>query len=338
MSWSTISLAEITAKFTPAENAMLNAVAGNVNLVLTGSAYGSGGTFSLAGLTLGHSYKVAFGANEISLVNGNQTLNASGAFVAQGASVTLNGNASTAVTATLVALMGGLQAALNGAVNEFIGAMSAAGYRVLSTGAVPDQLRRHIKASAVWHWLRDFPRLTAFKTDERKLANADAERIYEKIVNKTYGALEDPLGTDQTTGNWNSNPKVIMRMVPTPPPSLQMQMAPTPLYANPNAPLDDPVASNSPGIPQIPTGFQIQAGNGQILLYWDPVPGATGYTLFWGTSTSNISTAIAVATTNYLHTGLTNGTSYIYQVAALNGSIQSDRTAPLYSIPAVNQP
>jgi hypothetical protein len=265
--WRQVSTADIQAKFTPAENAMLTAAAGGNNY--------SGGV-------------------------------------------------------------------LTAIVNEFVGAMSASGYRVNTDGTVPDQLRRHILAQAAWTWLRDFPKLAVFKTDERKQAAADAERIYEQICKKTYGAIEDPNGTDTTTGNWNSNPKVIMRMVPTPPPVLQMELAPTPLYANPNAP-NDMVNTNSPTIPNVPTGFQIQAGNGQNLLFWDPVSGATGYVVFYGLAGSNIATLLAtVTTTNYLHTGLANGTNFYYQVAAINANVtptlQSARTVGLYATPNLNQP
>ncbi len=211
----------------------------------------------------------------------------------------------------------GLQNKLTIIVNEWVGALRAANYRVNTDGSVPDQFRRHITALAIWTWLRDFPKLSMFKTDERKQAAADAEKIYEKICNRTFGAIEDPLGTDTTTANWNSAPKVLSRMAPIPPPAQQLQNVPTPLYSNPNAP-SDTVPPNTPGLPAIPTGFQLLAGNGQNLVVWNPVVGATSYRLYRNTTPGQETLYQTLTATNFLDTGLTNGTAYFYRVSAAN--------------------
>jgi hypothetical protein len=110
---------------------------------------------------------------------------------------------------------------LQDTVLKFIGAMNAARYETVADGTVPDQLREHILALAVWNWLRGFPQLKAIKTKEREEAAKEAEKVYEQIVKRTYGDLEDPDGTDLSTGNWNSENKLIMRTHPIPRPSVQ---------------------------------------------------------------------------------------------------------------------
>lgn len=221
---------------------------------------------------------------------------------------------------------------LQDAVQQFIGAMSAAGYPVLKDGSVPDQIRNHVMAMAVWEWLKDFPQLKMFQTDQRKNAAADAEKVYEKICQRTYGAIESPLGTDTTTGNWNSQAKLIGRMEPVPTPQTQRYYDPTqPQYANPNA-TTDAVPTNSPGIPAAPVGLASQAAAGAINLSWLPVEGiGVTYNLYRGqTSSQQLLTPLVagLTATNYTDT-VPSGQSYYYTVAAVIGgliSAQSNET------------
>ena len=222
----------------------------------------------------------------------------------------------------------GLANSLSDVVKEFVGALAAIGKPVNNDGSVPDQLRRHIVSKAVWTWLKHFPQLKAFKTKEREDAAKEADRVYARICNNTYGAVEAPYGTDITTGNWNSQPKLIMRTMPTPPPVLQFQQATTqsPLYANPNA-LDDSVETNSPGVPQRPENFSAAANNAAVVLTWLPAPNAATYNIYRGlTPGGELATPIAsgIAATNYKDTGLTNGITYYYQVSAVNGAMESN--------------
>ena len=122
----------------------------------------------------------------------------------------------------------GLAEKLSDTVLEFIGAIRAAQgpEAVILDGTVPDQLRSHIKALTVWRYLRSFPQFQKIKTKEREEAGKDAERIYEKICARTYGAIESPYEAPRTAGNWNSENKLILRTHPTPPPFAQFP----PLY------------------------------------------------------------------------------------------------------------
>jgi fibronectin type 3 domain-containing protein len=73
--------------------------------------------------------------------------------------------------------------------------------------------------------------------------------------------------------------------------------------------------------PAAPTGLTVTAGNGQAALSWTASTGATSYNVYEGTAsggegTTPIVTGITGA--SYMATGLTNGTTYYFTVAAVN--------------------
>lgn len=69
------------------------------NLVVVDSMYSSGGVFLLEGLTEGKVYSWTKGSDDTNLVNGTETLTATGLFTAQGTSATLNGTPDAGVSA-----------------------------------------------------------------------------------------------------------------------------------------------------------------------------------------------------------------------------------------------
>ena len=72
-----------------------------------------------------------------------------------------------------------------------------------------------------------------------------------------------------------------------------------------------------------PTGPSADLGWHQVAVDWTAVSGASSYTVYWGTSTgiSSSSTAITgITDDNYTHTGLDNGTTYYYKVAAVDSA------------------
>ena len=72
-----------------------------------------------------------------------------------------------------------------------------------------------------------------------------------------------------------------------------------------------------------PTGLTATGGASQVALDWSAVSGASRYTVYWGNATgvSSSSTAItSVSTNSYTHTGLVNGTTYYYKVAAVDSA------------------
>ena len=76
-------------------------------------------------------------------------------------------------------------------------------------------------------------------------------------------------------------------------------------------------------VPAAPTGLKAVAGNAQVALSWTASSGAVSYNVYRGTAAgaegaSPIATGITKTT--YTNTGLTNGTTYYYKVAAVNGA------------------
>lgn len=212
------------------------------------------------------------------------------------------------------------------AVKTFVGTISAAGWDVLNDGSVPDQLRNCVMSYAVWEWLKDFPQLDKFKTKERMKAYDDAITDLGKMANLTFGSIESPYGVDNTTGNWNSKPKLIMRTDPHPSPVQQLQVTPSAIYANPNAP-DDVVDSNSPALPMPPLNVAVVESAETVLLYWNPQIGADSYNIYRSTvSGFSIDGATVFANTtgtNYSDTTTVDGTFYYFVVTTIQGTLES---------------
>ncbi|MGO8669948.1 MAG: choice-of-anchor tandem repeat GloVer-containing protein, partial [Capsulimonadaceae bacterium] len=73
-------------------------------------------------------------------------------------------------------------------------------------------------------------------------------------------------------------------------------------------------------VPKPPTGLVATAGNAQVSLAWTASTGATSYDIYRGTSSGGEGTGpIGAGTaTSYTDTGLANGHTYFYEVAAVN--------------------
>src|SRR5204863_657695 len=107
--------------------------------------------------------------------------------------------------------------------------------------------------------------------------------------------------------------------------------ASTPASATPATP---------PGVPGSPTGLAATAGNAQVALSWSaPASNGgspiTGYKIYLSTSsgTETLLTTLGNVTT-YTNTGLTNGTTYFYQVSALNSVGEGNRSTESSAKPA----
>jgi hypothetical protein len=93
------------------------------------------------------------------------------------------------------------------------------------------------------------------------------------------------------------------------------------------------IVANSVSTPQ---GLTAVSGNAQVALSWQPVYGAVSYKVKRST-TSGVETAIInVANASYTDTGLVNGTTYFYEVSAVDGSSdQSGNSAEVSATPEV---
>lgn len=102
-----------------------------------------------------------------------------------------------------------------------------------------------------------------------------------------------------------------------------------------SAPVSATVGAQAPATP---TGLAAVAGNGQASLSWNPVSGATTYSLLRYTTDSATRTSVYTgAATSFVNTGLSNGTTYRYQVVANGASASSAPSAPVGATPAAPQ-
>jgi len=74
-----------------------------------------------------------------------------------------------------------------------------------------------------------------------------------------------------------------------------------------------------PPIPAAPTNLIATPGNGQVSLSWTASAGAASYKVYRSTTPGGETAIAGVTTTTYINTGLTNGKTYYYKVAAVNG-------------------
>jgi len=87
-------------------------------------------------------------------------------------------------------------------------------------------------------------------------------------------------------------------------------------------------------IPPVPTNLIATAGNAQVGLSWSASSGATSYNVKRSTTSGGPYTTIgSPTTTSYTDTGVTNGTTYYYVVAAVNTAGQSGNSSQVSATP-----
>ena len=89
-----------------------------------------------------------------------------------------------------------------------------------------------------------------------------------------------------------------------------------------------------PDAPPAPTGLTATASDGQVSLSWSASSGATSYNVKSSTTSGgSYTTVMNVATTNFVATGLTNGTTYYFVVSALNMGGESANSSETNATP-----
>lgn len=87
-------------------------------------------------------------------------------------------------------------------------------------------------------------------------------------------------------------------------------------------------------VPQVPQNVVAQQGNGQVLVSWNLMPGATSYKVQRSIDQLTYATIATPTAIQYLDTSVTVGVQYYYQVIASNGSGDSLPSIPVSVIPA----
>lgn len=88
-----------------------------------------------------------------------------------------------------------------------------------------------------------------------------------------------------------------------------------------------------------PARVGASVGNGQVMVHWRDVAGATSYNVYYAAATGVTianGTKIAGAASNQAVTGLTNGTAYYFIVTALSGTTESAASAEVSAAPAAS--
>jgi hypothetical protein len=90
----------------------------------------------------------------------------------------------------------------------------------------------------------------------------------------------------------------------------------------------------TPAIPVAPANLAATAGNAQVALSWSASAGATSYNLYRGTSSTTLTLVQSgIGGTSVTNSGLTNGTTYYFQVTAVNGGGESGMSNPVSAKP-----
>ena len=90
-------------------------------------------------------------------------------------------------------------------------------------------------------------------------------------------------------------------------------------------------------VPSVPQNFMAEASTRQVTLTWDVLSGLT-YDLYHSTTqgfTLESGTKIPGASQPYIHTGLTNDTTYYYRLTATNASGTSEPTDEVSATPGI---
>ena len=93
------------------------------------------------------------------------------------------------------------------------------------------------------------------------------------------------------------------------------------------------------GPPSAPSGLVATAGNAQVVLTWNASSGATAYDVKRSTiSGSGYAIVSSPTVTNYINTGLNNGTTYYFVVDAKNANGTSGNSSQASATPGASPP
>ncbi|PWT78172.1 MAG: hypothetical protein C5B58_15605 [Acidobacteria bacterium] len=86
-------------------------------------------------------------------------------------------------------------------------------------------------------------------------------------------------------------------------------------------------------VPAPPTNVAAASGNGQVSLSWTTSKNAISYNIYRGTASGEVLAKSGVQGTSYIDNSLTNGTTYYYEVTAVNSVGESGRSNDSSAVP-----
>jgi hypothetical protein len=93
---------------------------------------------------------------------------------------------------------------------------------------------------------------------------------------------------------------------------------------------------SAPSAPVAPTGLKAAPGDHKVTVSWSAAAGATGYNLYWATTSGVSPTSgkkIAGVTSPHVHSGLANGVTHYYVVTAVNAAGEGKASAQVSAKP-----
>jgi fibronectin type 3 domain-containing protein len=102
------------------------------------------------------------------------------------------------------------------------------------------------------------------------------------------------------------------------------------------SPMSSEVSATPPQAPAAPSGLAALAGPTSITLSWNAVSGATSYDIYRATSSGhegNTPLATGVTTGSFTDSNVTGGTTYYYEVTAVDAAGQSPRSSEVSATP-----
>jgi Glycosyl hydrolases family 39 len=98
---------------------------------------------------------------------------------------------------------------------------------------------------------------------------------------------------------------------------------------------DFSMVANESTAPAAPTNLAATAGNGSVSLSWKASSGAVSYNVYRGTVSGQETVLVSgLSSTSYADGSVANGTTYFYEVTAVNGAGESGRSNEVKATPA----
>ena len=161
------------------------------------------------------------------------------------------------------------------------------------------------------------------------------------VTNPGLGTLESNGGPTQTIALLAGSPAIgagsVALAVGADGSPLTTDQTGRPRLTNGNVDIGDFEFNSTPTSPTVPTNLVAAANNGSVTLNWTASAGAASYNVYRSTTSRTESSTpyqTGIAATSFTDTGLTNGTTYYYEVTAVNAVGESNKSSEVSATPS----